>query len=148
MRSCLIAALAMTLGAGSALADGLKIEPGLWKNETTVNTTVTTTENTMDMPAQTQSTEECISAEDATLDPNDTGMSACEVSNLVTTESDMSFDMACSQSGAVMTGQMKMSKNADGTKAEGTFSLMGSMTSKGTTVSVAGTLKSERVGGC
>lgn len=145
MRSIILSSAVLGLAAGAS-AEVLTIEPGQWTYDTTVSMTMNMNGQAMPMPAQTETTSECISSEDATLDPADITEEECEVSDVKKTADSLSFALSCSQNGMIMTGNMNMSKNAAGTETSGRFTMTG--TGQGMVMNISGNLKGKRTGDC
>ncbi|NKI34989.1 DUF3617 domain-containing protein [Wenzhouxiangella sp. XN79A] len=141
IKHCLTA-LAIAGLSTTALADDPNIEPGMW--ETT--STVTLDSPQFSLPPQTQSSSDCVTAEDvaqgdAFLDDNE----ECEITNKDIRNDGMNYSMRCSNpDGSTMTMDAEMS--FDGESMSGTVdgqmqSAMGEMTMK---VEISG----KRTGDC
>mgnify|MGYP006269557087 CR=1 FL=1 len=149
MRSTLLtaaAALGLACAAGAASAQEMTVKPGMWTYDMTVSSSMEMNGETMPVPDRTESSEECISEEDATLNPKEMAQEGCDVSGVQGSANQVSFDMTCSQAGFVLTGVMNMSKNADGTQTSGNFNLTG--TGRGMVMEVNGKVKGRRTGDC
>ena len=124
-----LTALALAGLAGTALADDPNIEPGMW--ETT--STVTLNSPQFSLPPQTQSTSDCVTAEDvaqgdAFLEDNE----ECEITEKDIRSDGMNYTMTCNNpDGTSMTMNAEMSFDGDtmsGTVDGQMESAMGSMT--------------------
>lgn len=124
-------------------ADNPDIRPGQWEYEN-----VTTFEGDMDIPEQTQTSRECVTAEDierGLVTPDEDEMGDCEIVDRQVGSSSMSYTMQCADQQG---GQMSMDANMKfmGDRAEGTIE--GEMESAMGTMSVRTTMKGRRVGDC
>ncbi len=145
MRSIIMSVAAVCLVSGAS-SEGLTIKPGMWAFDTTVSASMDLNGQSMPVPGQTQTREECISAEDATLDPEEIAQEGCEVSDVRSSAGKLSFTLSCNQNGMTMAGDMNMSRNGDGTSTSGDFNMTGS--GQGMTMQVSGTVKGTRTGDC
>ena len=145
MRSIILSVAAVCLASGAS-GEGLKIKPGMWSNETSVSASVDMKGESIPVPDRTETREECITAEDATLDPDDLAEEGCEVSEIINSAGKLSFALTCSQNGMIMAGGMNMSRNGDGTSTSGNFNLTSNY--RGVVTKVNGTIKGTRTGDC
>lgn len=150
MKRLALCAAALALFAAPALAQediDLAINPGMWENSSTIAMQMNMNGQTMDIPAQTQSTEECLSQEDARFSLNDVTDQGCTVSDVTQSDSSVSFSMSCEQDGMVMTGDMTMTVSEDGNSTFGEMTLNGAQPGMGT-VDMTGTFAGTRTGDC
>lgn len=143
MRSIILSTAAICL-ATSASAEGLTIKPGQWTYTTDVSMALNG--QALPVPNEGNTTSECISGADATLDPSDVTQEGCEISDIVQSGNQLSFALTCNQNGVIVAGGMNISKNADGTRTSGNFNMTG--TGQGMTVKLTGKIKGERTGDC
>lgn len=137
-----LTALAVVGLSTSALADDPNVNPGMW--ETT--STVTLDSPQFSLPPQTQSSSDCITADDvaqgdAFMEENE----ECEITNKDIRSDGMSYSMSCNNpDGSTMAMDAEMSFDGDsmtGTVDGQMESAMGAMTMK---VEISG----ERTGDC
>jgi len=144
-RLSLIAATAALL-ATPALAQ-LSIEPGQWENTMNASVSLNMNGQTMDMPAQAQSSSECVSPEDAVFDPSTLGQDGCTYSNLRETDNSISLDMNCDQNGMTMQGSMSVTVADDKRSLNGEMQMDGTMQGQGS-MRMSGTFTGKRTGDC
>ena len=130
-----------------AFADELTIKPGNWQSQNVITMTMQMNGQDMTMPAQTQTRTECVAPEDAVFSPEKLTESGCTTSNVKSSATSLSFDMACNQNGMAMTGSMDFILSADKKKGSGTFQMNGSIPGQGA-MSVSGELTSKWTGDC
>lgn len=150
MKRLALTALVLALAPAAALAQDdidLRINPGMWENTSTISMQMDMNGQTMDIPAQTQSTSECLSDEDARFSLEDVTEQGCSVSNVNQTGNSVSFSMSCDQNGVAMTGEMTMTVSDDGNTTSGEMTLNGSQPGMGT-MTMNGTFEGARSGDC
>lgn len=140
------AALSLFL-AGAASAQSLSVKPGKWETATTFNGTIEAEGMSMELPGKTAKTTQCIDEDDATFKPEQMAGDDCTATNVQSTSRSISFDIACNQQGASMTGSMEATASSDGTKVYGTMSMQGSHAGAGS-LDMQGDFSGQRLGPC
>jgi len=118
MRSHIIlTGLITTLLSGTAIAEGISIDPGLWEMTSTMTMTM------MPQP-QTSTATECMN--ESELDPETFNMdedNPCEITDLAIDGNTASWLISCpTEGGPVMEGQWKMTSSGDSLNGTGTMS--------------------------
>jgi len=147
MRILTTAAIAALALAGTAGAQGIKINPGMWTYDTTMDISMNMNGQEMDMPGQTTSESQCVTEADATFDPSQFTEPGCSISNLQETSSTVSFTVNCNQQGMTMTGDMSATVVDGGNGMDMTMKMNGNQPGMGT-MDINGVVKGRRSGDC
>lgn len=143
----LIASFAAVAFTGTAAAQTLSVNPGQWEYVTDMDMTLTMDGQTIPMPMEQDVSTECLTAEDAVLDPQELAQNGCSISNVQTTATTMSFDMNCSQDGMTMTGDASVVVSNGGNAADLTMNMSGNAPGQGS-MSMSVDMKTKRLGAC
>ena len=108
--------LAILLAAGTALATGMKLEPGQWEFRSTTQTTMSPT-------PQTEVTTECVGNEEMSPEKFLAGTPGCSVTDAKATASGMSWNMSCTTPGGAMTGKAEFTSQGDSLEGVMTMSM-------------------------
>jgi hypothetical protein len=147
MRILSTAAIAALALAGTASAQGVSVNPGMWTYDTTMDISMNMNGQAMDMPGQTTSESQCVTEADATFDPANFTEPGCSISNLQETSSTVSFTMTCNQQGMTMTGDMLATVTDGGNGMDMTMKMNGNQPGMGT-MDINGVIKGKRTGDC
>ncbi len=142
-----VAAALVLAGGGHAQSAGMTINPGKWEYTTNMAMQMNMNGQAMDIPAQTETVEECVTPENATFSPDDVSREGCTVSNLQQTGTTMSFSMTCNSDGMMMNGDVSLSTGNGGDTSEALISLNGEQPGMGT-IAINATMSGRRVGAC
>lgn len=141
------AAIVAVMASGAAHAEELKVKPGMWETSTVVNMVMEMNGQKMPLPAQTQSSSECVSEEDAVFSPDDLTGDGCTAANIQTTATSLSFDMSCAQGPSAMTGHMSFELTDGNTKGTGLMTMSGEIPGQGA-INATGEITAARIGDC
>ena len=147
LESFAIAAIVVTMLAPAATAQSLSVEPGEWKSSHTFTGTMEANGMSMDLPGQTNTSTQCISAEDAAFKPEQMSGDECTPSNIQQSGNTISFDINCDQGGASTQGTMEATAADNGRSVTGTMTMKGSQPGAGS-LDMTGEFTGERVGAC
>ena len=143
----LIASFAAVAFTGTAAAQTLSVNPGQWEYVTDMDMTLTMDGQTIPMPMDQDVSTECLTAEDAVLDPQELAQNGCSISNVQTTSTTMTFDMNCSQDGMTMSGDASVVVSNGGDAADLTMNMSGTAPGQGS-MSMSVDMKTKRLGAC
>lgn len=134
--------------AGSAVGQDvtLRINPGLWENTANIAVEMSMGGETMTIPAQVKTDQECVSDEDTTLDLSDFAQDGCSVTSVTQSGSTVTAVLACDTNGIQFNGNMTTTVADDGNSANTTIAANGSGPMG--PVSMSGTVTGTRIGGC
>ena len=147
MKRLALAAGLFALAASPALAERMEVLPGQWENANTMSISMNMGGQPMTIPAQTHTSSQCVTPEEAVLDLSDITQEGCRVENLRETSSSVSFDMFCNNDGVTMTGNMEMAVSADRKSVSGQMTMQGEHPSMGT-MSMSGEFSGRHTGDC
>ncbi len=146
MRVFFLSVAALAVATGGALAQSISIAPGQWEYKTAVTGTLSMGGSRIPIPGQSESSQRCVTEENATMTPEDVAEDGCAISNVAETGTALSFDMACDQNGVALQGRMEIERNSEGTQTSGAFTMSGS--GQGMNMDLSGTLSGVRIGDC
>lgn len=147
MRILSTAAIAALALAGTASAEGVKVNPGMWTYDTTMDISMNMNGQQMNMPAQTTSESQCVTEADATFDPANFTEPGCSITNLQETSSTVSFTVTCNEQDMTMTGDMSATVTDGGNGMNMTMKMNGNQPGMGT-MDINGVIKGKRTGDC
>ncbi|MEO0466120.1 MAG: DUF3617 family protein [Pseudomonadota bacterium] len=148
MKRSFIACMFAVSAASTALAQDvtLEITPGMWENTANIAVEMDMGGQTMSIPAQVKTDQECVTEEDATLDLSDLTEDGCTVTDLKQTGNSVTAVLSCSSQGMTMDGEMTTNVSGDGNSA--TTSIDATGTSPMGNVAMSGTVTGKRIGDC
>lgn len=147
MRQILLSIPAFFL-AGTAAAQSLQVEPGLWRTTTDVYFEgVVDGEDISEAPSSDELTECWLTEEEITLDPSIlSGIEGCELGDVTWTAFGMSAPLICTAEGLSMDGYVDFAVSYDKQSFTGRMNLVG--WNDTASVVTDGVLISHRVGAC
>ena len=147
IRQVSVAAILLSCGVFSAQAQEISVNKGKWTTETSFVGTAQMGDTVMPVPTEDISENMCIATEqDSKFSAEMLGLEGCTTSNVAGTSNKISFDLACTQDGIDMTGDMSMSVASDKNSMTGVINLMSTVA--GMEISMAGAITGKRVGDC
>ena len=124
-----ISAIALALSYTAHAQSNFKIEPGKWKSDMTMETTMVAHGMTMKQPKQTMSHEYCVTAEEASFSPEDFAKKIsqnpdmknvdCDISDLQANHPHLKYTMRCSMAGTEMVMINEFTIGSDGKSGTG-----------------------------
>ena len=140
-----VAALAMS---GSAVAQDvtLKINPGLWENDSEISLEMNMGGQTMTIPVQVTTDQECVTEAETKLDLSDFAEDGCSVADVVQAGNTVTATLSCNNDGMLLNGTITTTVAGDGNSATTTIAADGS--SPMGPVSMSGDFTGTRLGGC